>query len=128
MAAGIPYCALPQSARGYQRHGECRLLATAPFDQFMLRLKVGMAVGIKAGLPGVVLPAVGVHHAWSHEGARFLHPSKGCCSSPVPYWPTWCCPRRWVFVDRRQRQTALPGDRYFGFLLNLLVVPGVTPR
>lgn len=129
-----PYCQLPPEARlQVTADGECKLLATSPFEMFMLRLKVGALAGAVLSSPvwlgqiwGFITP--GLHR--KERRYTFIFVSIAVLlfvlGAVLAYFIVDYGLEFLLSIGSETQVAALNGERYYSFLLKLLMIFGIS--
>ncbi|GAA4868521.1 twin-arginine translocase subunit TatC [Saccharopolyspora cebuensis] len=127
-----PYCALPVEQR-VSPNGSCQLLQTKPFEVFMLRLKVGIAVG------AVLFSPVWLYQLWAfitpglytkeRSFARTFVLLASLLFAAGAVLAYYVVPEGLSFMvgfGGESFMTALTGGEYINFVLLMLIIFGIS--
>lgn len=128
-----PYCNLPDDMRLSTGDGECRLLATSPFEMLLLRLKVGALAGLVLSSPlwlyqvwAFITP--GLHKTERRWTFSFVASAVSLfvLGAVLAYLVLFVGLEFLMGMGDEFQASALTGREYFSFILDLLVIFGVS--
>ncbi|WP_290595227.1 MULTISPECIES: twin-arginine translocase subunit TatC [Lawsonella] len=129
-----PYCAIPPEGRlQLGDDNTCRLLATGPFEQFMLRLKVGSVAGI------VFTSPFWLYQVWAFIAPGLYKKEKKfallyvgvasllfICGAVLAYFIVAKALDFLLNMGNNVQITALSGTQYFNFIIALIAIFGIS--
>lgn len=128
-----PYCSLPADQRFGGSSGECRLLATGPFEMFLLRLKVGSLAGLVFSSPvwlgqiwGFVTPGLKKNEKNWALGVSIAASTLFTIGAVLAYFVLSMGLEFLLTLGDEAQIAALNGERYFSFAISLLLIFGVS--
>lgn len=129
-----PYCSLPEELRAdLTSDGSCRLIATTPFEMFMLRLKVGFLAGLVFSSPVWLLQIWSFITPGLHKNERRWTLSFVTCAvtlfvagAVLAYFIVDQGLYVLMSIGQEYQIAALSGGQYYNFVLALIVIFGVS--
>lgn len=128
-----PYCALPPEQRFGGTTGECRLLATSPFEMFLLRIKVGFLAGIVFSSPfwlgqiwAFITPGLKKNERRWTLGVSISASILFLIGAVLAYFVLAIGLSFLLTLGDEAQIAALNGEKYFNFAISLLLIFGVS--
>ncbi|WP_260620007.1 twin-arginine translocase subunit TatC [Corynebacterium anserum] len=128
-----PYCNLDPGMRLSAADGQCALLATTPFEMFMLRLKVGALAGTVLASPfwiaqiwAYITPGLKKNERRWTLSVGFATGFLFIFGAVIAYFVLFYGLEFLMSLGKDVQISALNGNEYFKFVITLIVVFGVS--